>query len=67
MGQRVRQQYGNRTNLSVKRQKSSDSAESEQIKAAIRSITDRGHNAEVKRRSDGSLAVYEVEKRISIG
>ncbi len=34
---------------------------------AIRSITGRGHNAEVKRRSDGSLAVYEVEKRISIG
>lgn len=35
MGQRVRQQYGNRTNLSVKRQKSSDSAEAEQIMAAI--------------------------------
>lgn len=67
MEQRVRQQCGNRTSLSVKRQKSSDSAEAEQIMAAIRSITDRGHNAEVKRRSDGSLAVYEVEKRISIG
>ena len=37
------------------------------IISAIRNITDRGHNAEIKRRSDGTLAVYEVEKRISIG
>lgn len=67
MGQRVRQQYGNRTDLRTKRQKNSDLAEEAQIMAAIKNITDRGHNAEVKRRSDGSLAVYEVEKRISIG
>lgn len=37
------------------------------IISAIRNIIDRGHNAEIKRRSDGTLAVYEVEKRISIG
>ena len=32
-------------------------SEEEQVMEAIRSITGRGHNAEVKRRSDGSLAV----------
>ena len=30
-------------------------------------ITSRGNNAEVKRRSDGRLAVYEVKKSITIG
>ena len=42
-------------------------SEEEQVMEAIRSITGRGHNAEVKRRSDGSLAAYEKKKRISIG
>ena len=37
------------------------------IMKSIREITGRGNNAEVKRRSDGRLAVYEVKKSISIG
>ena len=37
------------------------------IMKSIREITDRGNNAEVKRRSDGRLAVYEVKKSITIG
>lgn len=34
---------------------------------AIKDITGRGNNAEVRRRKDGSLTVYEVEKRITVG
>lgn len=37
------------------------------IMRSIREITGRGNNAEVKRRSDGRLAVYEVKKSITIG
>lgn len=37
------------------------------IMKTIREITSRGNNAEVKRRSNGKLAVYEVKKSISIG
>lgn len=39
----------------------------ELIMKTIREITNRGNNAEVKRRSNGKLAVYEVKKSISIG
>lgn len=39
----------------------------ELIMKSIREITSRGNNAEVKRRSDGRLAVYEVKKSITIG
>lgn len=31
---------------------------------AVCSITDRGNNAEVKRKKDGSFTVYEVKKNI---
>lgn len=31
---------------------------------AVCAITDRGNNAEVKRKKDGSLTVYEVKKNI---
>ena len=37
------------------------------IMKTIREITGRSNNAEVKRRSDGRLAVYEVKKSITIG
>lgn len=37
------------------------------IMATIRKICERGNNAEVKRRADGSLAVYEVKKSIKVG
>lgn len=37
------------------------------IMKAIREITSRGNNAEVRQRSNGKLAVYEVKKSISIG
>ena len=37
------------------------------IMQSIREITNRGNNAEVKRRSDGKLTVYEVKKSITIG
>ena len=37
------------------------------IMKTIREITSRGNNAEVRRRSKGKLAVYEVKKSISIG
>ena len=36
------------------------------IMKTIREITSRGNNAEVRRRSNGKLAVYEVKKSISI-
>lgn len=38
----------------------------EHIIRIIKKITGRGHNAEVRRRSDGTLAVYEVKKNIAI-
>lgn len=31
---------------------------------AVCAITDRGNNAEVRRKKDGSLTVYEVKKNI---
>ena len=37
------------------------------IMKTIREITSRGNNAEVRRRSNGKLVVYEVKKSISIG
>lgn len=37
------------------------------IMKTIREITSRGNNAEVRRRSNGKLSVYEVKKSISIG
>ena len=37
------------------------------IMKTIREITSRGNNAEVRRRSNGKLAVYEGKKSISIG
>lgn len=66
MNRKVREYY-KPISSDKKRCMRTDLSEEAQIMAAIRSITDRGHNAEVKRRSDGSLAVYEVKKRISIG
>lgn len=38
-------------------------SEKEVVKA-IREITGRGNNAEVKRKSDGTFIVYEVKKNI---
>ena len=37
-----------------------------QIMEAIHKIVERGNNAEVKRRKDGSLVVYEVKKHIAV-
>lgn len=37
-----------------------------QIIDAIRRICAKGNNAEVKRRKDGSLVVYEVKKNIAV-
>lgn len=37
------------------------------IMKKIREITGRGNDAEVRRRGNGKLAVYEVKKSISIG
>ena len=37
------------------------------IMKSIREITSRGNNAEVRQRSNGKLAVYEVKKSITIG
>lgn len=33
---------------------------------AIKRIVERGNNAEVKRKKDGSLVVYEVKKNIAV-
>lgn len=38
-----------------------------QVIEAIRKIVNRGNNAEVKKRKDGSLVVYEVKKNIAVG
>lgn len=35
-----------------------------EIIKAIRDITSRGNHAEVKRKTDGTLTVYEVKKNI---
>lgn len=35
-----------------------------EVMRAIRLIVDRGNNAEVRRKSDGTLTVYEVKKNI---
>ena len=37
-----------------------------QILEAIKRIVEKGNNAEVKRRKDGSLVVYEVKKQIAV-
>ena len=34
------------------------------IMEKVRTITDRGHNAEIKKKSDGSYTVYDVAKVI---
>lgn len=34
------------------------------IMELVRMITDRGNNAEIRRKSNGSLTVYEVKKNI---
>lgn len=41
--------------------------EDELIMKTVREITRRGNNAEIRMRSNGRLAVYEVKKRISVG
>lgn len=33
----------------------------------IKRIVERGNNAEIKRRSDGEIVVYEVKKNIAVG
>ena len=38
----------------------------EKILKAIRSITERGNNAEVRQKKDGTLTVYEVKKNIAM-
>lgn len=40
-------------------------AEDAAVMCAIRKITERGGNAEVKRTADGRLKVYAVEKHIA--
>lgn len=37
------------------------------IMRTVREITRRGNDAEIRMRSNGRLAVYEVKKRISVG
>ena len=37
------------------------------IRKTVREITRRGNDAEIRLRSNGRLAVYEVKKRISVG
>lgn len=36
-----------------------------QLANAIREIIARGNNAEVKKRKDGDLAVYEVKRKLA--
>lgn len=63
----------NRKQMYLKGKESSliqDIAENESdrvILRAIKDITGRGNDAEVKRRRDGTLAVYEVKKNIAVG
>lgn len=40
------------------------SDEDKKVLATIKHITAKGNNAEVKKRSDGSLTVYEVKKNL---
>lgn len=41
-------------------------ADDKKVMDAIRKIVDRGNNAEVRRKADGTLVVYEVKKHIAV-
>jgi|GEM_PF-675579 len=43
-----------------------DSPDDNQLLSTIRKITKRGNDAEIRRRTDGTLAVYEIKKNIAI-
>lgn len=43
-----------------------DSPDDKELLSAIRKITKRGNDAEIRRRTDGTLAVYEIKKNIAI-
>ena len=36
------------------------------VMESIKRIIERGNNAEVKRKKDGTLVVYEVKKKIAV-
>jgi hypothetical protein len=44
--------------------KAEGQSKSEAIYQRLLKITDKGNHAEVKRRKDGSLVIYEVKKKI---
>lgn len=43
-----------------------DSPDDKQLLRAIKLITGRGNDAEIRRKPDGSLSVYEIKKNIAI-
>ena len=43
-----------------------DSPNDQQLLRAIKRITGRGNDAEIRKKTDGSLAVYEIKKNIAI-
>lgn len=66
MGKSVEQQYM-RTEAKSEFSVTAVKLDDMRVLNAIKDITGRGNNAEVRRRKDGSLTVYEVEKRITVG
>ncbi len=42
------------------------SEKEQKIMDAIKKIVEKGNNAEVKRKKDGTLIVYEVKKNIAV-
>ncbi len=54
-----------KSDLARQKKESGEHMGDKQIMEAIRKIVERGNNAEVKRRKDGSLVVYEVRKHVA--
>lgn len=66
-GKRVRQENTLRENKEYTDERVCDvSYDDIRLLKAIKAITNRGNNAEVKRKSNGRLLVYEVTKHISV-
>lgn len=50
------------TDINVQIEAANRDEENKRLLTMIRKITDRGNDAEVKKKGDGSLTVYEVKK-----
>lgn len=54
-----------KSDLAKQKKERKEQVNDKQIIEAIRKIVEKGNNAEVKKRKDGSLVVYEVRKHVA--